>query len=511
MKVLILTTATNRPDLHSDSFESYRRFIDPHLDVTWLINLDYIPRFGSDLNYTERNIRDIFKGRDIDFKFIHNKVGWMNKAVRNLIDFAEPILDDFDCVVYLEDDWLYENYKGITLLDTFDFDVKGGTKRLLGKKFINLLSKRIQVKDVTFQPTIWSIPAFKEFCKIINSSEDYKSCPETIIEQEYDTRRLIKFQYPLFKDIGRSWLKDKGMSRPKKEDLGMKNPNYSGNNMETYKEYITRCQNKPTGWDVSMFTLDVNGERLGVELPPNYDEIINSICNGVVDRLESGNFENDSKGNVSKVLDEFSIEGVNELGEWFAKELSEKLYGGECFINHVHPYRNNIEISDVAPTWMWHYDNVAPGIIKILVYLTDTTSKTGAFLALKDDDDTYVLIEPSEIAPYSSQRPKWPKSRVPRTVIKEYKMQGFKEHHIEGPKGTFIVFNNNIVHRATNPVEEPERMCLIYHFRPYHKKLDHHIGKDITWGWKSKVNSKTFDFDIIETGRWKEIMDKKKK
>ena len=511
MKVLILTTATNRPEIHSKSFESYIKFLNPELDITWLINLDYVEDFGSSLNETLVNIKSILKSREnIKPIFIKNKIGWMNKAVRNLLEESDKHIRDVDCVLYLEDDWFYSNPKGITFLDVFDFDVDALEMDIMKQPFITLLSKRIQIKDVTFQPTIWSKKAFKKFKKIIENSTDTESCPETILEEEY-TSKLIRFQYPLFSDLGREWLEMKGLRRPKKKDLGKRKPNYKSDmvkKQETYKEYIKRCQTHDTGIDVTEFTLDVNGEKVGIELPPRYAETIDSIARAVGRKIKNGETEDDAKGAVSKVMGAFDIKAIYNLGEHFAKELSEKVYGGECFVNHIQPYRNNIAKEETA-SWLWHYDNVAPGALKILIYLTDTTEKTGAFLVLKNDKDEYPLVESSKISPKEAHQPKWAKSRVPGKVIARYKKEGYKEHYIEGPKGTFILFNNNIVHKATLPVEEPVRHCIIYNFRPYHNKLDVHLDKSITWDWRCRVNSKTYDFDIIETNRWKELRSKK--
>lgn len=274
---------------------------------------------------------------------------------------------------------------------------------------------------------------------------------------------------------------------------------------ETYFEYIERCRNFDTGFDVTNFTLDVNGKNIGVELPENYTELIDKISSSVDDKLEKGETNSDARGIATKITGAFDIEGLEELGEHFVKELSHKLYGGECLINHVHPYRNNIVDHDGVSSWIWHYDDVAPGIVKILVYLTDTTRNTGAFLALRNKSGEYPFVKSSKISQWESAKSKWPKSRIPEKKMEWFRNRNCEDHYVEGPKGTFILFNNNIIHRATIPTQKPERCCLIYQFRPYHKKMERHIGKDITWDWKSHVNSKTYSYDFIKTNQWKEI------
>lgn len=231
MNVLILTTATNRPDLHYRSFTSYKKFLNPELKIDWIINLDRVKGFGGDTGECENQIRDIFEDRDVNFKFITHRNGWFNRAVRKLVHHSIAYIDRADCVLYLEDDWEYGNSKGVTFLDTFDFDMDGNEHRILKKSFINLLSKRIQVQEVTLQPTIWSIRAFKDFMEVFNMSCDTSTCPELLLEAGLGPHpKIIRFQYPLFKDIGREWAKSKGLRKPPKGWVGGKDPNY-----KTYK------------------------------------------------------------------------------------------------------------------------------------------------------------------------------------------------------------------------------------------------------------------------------------
>lgn len=227
MKVLILTTATNRPTLHTRTFHSYKQFLNEELDITWIINIDTVSGFNASAIETRDNIKNIFYDRPINFMFVIKQDGWFNRAVRTLLSEAKSIYKKFDCIIWLEDDWLYNSKTRVTFLDTFDFDLDGKkSEDILNRFFINLLSKRIQVKDITLQPTIWSILSFKNFINIFENNEDLMSCPETILESSYDSKNIIRFQNPLFEDAGREWLSYNGLKKLPKKHFGSLNSNY---------------------------------------------------------------------------------------------------------------------------------------------------------------------------------------------------------------------------------------------------------------------------------------------
>lgn len=256
---------------------------------------------------------------------------------------------------------------------------------------------------------------------------------------------------------------------------------------KSYIDYVNRVQTHDTNFNVSEFTFDINGEEVGISKPDNYDDIIQSLQTKLNDKLDTNQFKDE--GLLLAIDNVLEIGEVHQLGEHFSKELSEKLYGSEVFVDHVHTYKNKITKSAEKSSWLWHYDDVAPGHIKVMFYLTSTTKDNGAFLVLKSDND-YKLMNSSKISPTKTERKTFPKSRIPIKYIDKLKSEGYYEQHVEGEQGTFILFNHNIIHKATKPIKTPERICMIFIFRPYHRKLDKHIGVDMTHQWGSGTSKK---------------------
>lgn len=498
MKILILTTAINRPELHLKSFSKYKKIIKKDWDVQWFINVDYIKELKSSVVDTRSNIREIFSDYpNIKFKFFLNNTSNLNLAVRKLVYNAKPILKDFDVIFYLEDDWSFKkNIPDIEkiLVENFGKDFKE-------ERFIVGMGDRIFYTNIypNFQPQLWSRSTFKALISVFGSVRNINVSPELILQDNYysfiNEKTIKKMKYKYFFDIGRNWMIRKGIKKRNK-----KSKNYSSENStylmyKNYNDYIKKIKIKDTGWDVTKFTMDVNGEKLNFDLPANYNDLVKGIKEDFLNRVEIGDIKVDSSGILTKINNPLESESVVKLGDYFAGQLSDKLYGSECFVTYVHPYINNI-IERENASWLWHYDDVAPGLIKILVYLTPTTKDTGAFLVLKNEEDKHILMTPSSISPTQRRPVSFSKTRIKPKDIQKYKSEGYKEYFVEGDEGTFIVFNNNILHKATIPKKEPRRMCIIYHFRPFYKKLPKRIDPNITGDWRgnSHIKSKNYEY-----------------
>jgi len=265
----------------------------------------------------------------------------------------------------------------------------------------------------------------------------------------------------------------------------------------SYKDYVEKTRTKKLNVDVNKFALDINGKKLGIELPSNYDELISNISNIVNDKIKNEEIIKEDHKFAYKLTGMLDVDEVLELGEHFSKELSNKLYGSEVFVQHLHVYQNKITDSSESSSWLWHYDNCAPGQIKLMIYLTPTTKETGAFRVLKSaKEDSALLIESSRISPTETRSPNFPGSRLSPEVIQDLKNQGYEEYYIEGEPGTFVVFSQNTPHKATIPTEKPERICMIYNFRPYHIPLNTHISKNLTNDWSFTGDVKGYQYDI---------------
>ena len=212
-KLLILTTATNRAELHKQVFLRYKRFLkcdkDSKLSIVWLINVDFVSKFSQDvdsvLEVRERIERIFFNKRhQITFKWFLNRESGFSKAVWTLFKASGKYLDWADMILYLEDDWNYhiENPKGYRILYFMD---------LLQKERLDYLglANHFRTKTV-FPPALWSMSHFQKvrshFLQYYKKDPDKN--PEKVCKVFHHQGRHVNH---VFLDIGRKWLKKKGL------------------------------------------------------------------------------------------------------------------------------------------------------------------------------------------------------------------------------------------------------------------------------------------------------------
>jgi hypothetical protein len=121
-------------------------------------------------------------------------------------------------------------------------------------------------------------------------------------------------------------------------------------------------------------------------------------------------------------------------------ETLERFYRSHFKIYFIDVHRLIPMDGPPVSSWLWHSDNNPAPVLKVMVYLTDTTEQTGAFRAVP-----------------------WPLSR---SILR----RGFRDRNhaepflaelndranqviMEGKPGTVMIFTNNLLHKATPPRE----------------------------------------------------------
>lgn len=159
-----------------------------------------------------------------------------------------------------------------------------------------------------------------------------------------------------------------------------------------------------------------------------------------------------------QLLDPLSLDGLRELCEPLMDEIERRFYGSFVLVDKVYVYRS--PVSDQVPiaSWLWHYDNHPREVNKVMVYLTDVTEGTAPFEIVREPGSG----RPPYGAPLAPLH--W-KSRVPDAEIERYLANGLERHAVTGPSGTVLVFDDNVVHRAT-VARTSHRDVLVFQVRP---------------------------------------------
>ena len=220
MDYVILTTAIIRPNIHIQSFSSLKKFITLKDKIYWIINLDFVNIFDNNTKITDKliekclvntakNIQKIFLlYKNIKFKFIYNKKGNFNKAVRNLVNEIKPIINKINkAILYFEDDWIIT--KNIGKIDYYSKFL------IINEKYCGL---RFGFGDsnehsVSFRPSLWKIDFFKKiFISTFDNDDNIKKDPETMVRDNFKQISNNKIflcipQCLMVNDIGRLWAR----------------------------------------------------------------------------------------------------------------------------------------------------------------------------------------------------------------------------------------------------------------------------------------------------------------
>lgn len=110
-------------------------------------------------------------------------------------------------------------------------------------------------------------------------------------------------------------------------------------------------------------------------------------------------------------------------------------YGSHYYVRDSYCYRTQ-PIPEISGSYKWHTDNYPTGSSRCIVYLTDVDSVEDGPLAVA-------------LGSHAGYRPEL--GRLGARFEDRYVRENFKVRPCLGKKGTMVIFNNNSIHRATDP------------------------------------------------------------
>ena len=96
-RIIIITTAISRINIHNICFPLYKKFIGDDYDVKWFVNIDTPTYCKDSADDAETNLKTILSGYDI---FVHKSTfpNFFN-AVKTLLGLSAPYLTEDCCVL----------------------------------------------------------------------------------------------------------------------------------------------------------------------------------------------------------------------------------------------------------------------------------------------------------------------------------------------------------------------------------------------------------------------------
>ncbi len=176
-----------------------------------------------------------------------------------------------------------------------------------------------------------------------------------------------------------------------------------------------------------------------VILNPDYSPELIAAIRRTCEEMTRRNQTTEADGEPWFVNFHNSMTNIPEIARLMNDEVTETTEA--CFGSHFKIYSS--EVYRLVPTneeatisGLWHTDNYPPGIYKIMIYLTECDRTTGA-LRLHPKPSTRKMLR--------------------RGFFDRYKASRFNQAleqggiPIEGPAGTVLLWNSNMIHRADAP------------------------------------------------------------
>ena len=158
-----------------------------------------------------------------------------------------------------------------------------------------------------------------------------------------------------------------------------------------------------------------------------------------------------------QLRDAVAVDGVRELSAALLPEIERALFGSFVVVDKVYVYRNLVTRQAEQVSWLWHYDNHPTEVIKVMIYLTDVGERNAPFEYVRHGQTG----EPYMFNPL----PLLGHSRIAASRVERHLHDGYEAFKATGPRGTLLIFDDNVLHRATF-AREGYRDVLVYQIRP---------------------------------------------
>jgi hypothetical protein len=256
------------------------------------------------------------------------------------------------------------------------------------------------------------------------------------------------------------------------------------------------AQGRPSLGAVGVRTLGPGAPSNLIALPPSYGELVGRIQRNLSERLSwsanswfhpppaqlaarTDDVEEVRRGDVIiiKLRDHLNIDGLEDLCAELIPEVERAIFGSYVLVDKVYVYRTLVSRRRDQGSWLWHFDQHPLEVLKLMIYLTDVGEDTAPF--------TYLSAGGTGDAVMGTRHPLYSRSRIPASVMEAHIAKGCRVRPVTGPCGTAVVFNDNVIHRATF-AERRHRDVIVLQLRPATERRLPYVHPAWTGSWQHR-------------------------
>ncbi len=248
---------------------------------------------------------------------------------------------------------------------------------------------------------------------------------------------------------------------------------------------------------IGIITVIPGEEHPIIKLPKNYHEIVDSIvksgdeilrdakkCLYIAEKeimgqlLEKSNQVTLRSELPSEITEKIvavrtkkaeEVKGLEEFCQSIIPQVEEHIFGSYVEINSPFLEYKFAGAKMEEKDEKFHSDRHYEDTVRLIVYLNDVDEGSAPFEYIRHK----VTGEVPRI-PVSEHPTKTDRTRVKKEIIDEYLNSGYERVKVVGKKGTFIIFDSKIIHKA-NKAKTGDRKVVVLPIRPATAKHERYI------------------------------------
>lgn len=241
--------------------------------------------------------------------------------------------------------------------------------------------------------------------------------------------------------------------------------------------------------EIGLIAIDPFNNDSAIQLPPNYLQLIDTISVGINKkmsvaknsvyyledkdakrRLDAGVELPESTWDLPEFRDGaiatirskecHDIEGLETLCQKVMPEVEKQIYGSYVEVASSFAEMKFVTKNIIAKGGLFHSDRHYEDTIRMIVYMCDVDEDNAPFEYIRHKETK------KTVRIKTADHPKYTKNgRISEESLNNYLKNGYERVKVTGKKGTTILFDSKIIHKANTP-KNTTRIVLVLPIRP---------------------------------------------